>query len=69
MPTTIELFGMTPAVMALQRVHYDIVLHVGYDLPELPDDEPALADLEGVVAGAVASVMDLFLPRERKPSG
>ena len=69
LPTTIELFGMTPAVMALQRVHYDIVLHVGYDLPELPDDEPALADLEGVVAGAVASVMDLFLPRERKPSG
>jgi hypothetical protein len=69
LPTTIELLGMTPAVMALQRVHYDIVLDVDYDLSELPDDEAALAALEGAVAGVAASVMDLFLPRERKPSG
>ncbi len=69
LPTTIELLGMAPAVEALQRVHYDIVLDVGYDLPEVPDDEAALTDLEEVVASAAAEVLDLFLPRERKPPG
>lgn len=69
LPTTIELLGMAPGVKALQRVHYDIVLDVRYDLPEVPDDEAALADLEEVVASAAARVLELFLPRERKPSG
>lgn len=39
--------GDPPTVSeVLQRVHYDIVLDVGYDLPEVPDDEAALTDLE-----------------------
>ena len=69
LPTTIEILGMVPAVEALQRVHFDIVLEVGYELPEVPADASALAELEKAVADAAAAVLELFVPRQRKSPG
>lgn len=65
-PTTIDDEGMAPAIAALQHVHFDIVLEVGFRGASLPEDDSELAKLEALVANAAETVTQLFVPRQRK---
>ena len=69
LPTRIAVVGMLPAIEALQRVHFDIVLDVGFDGAVVPEDDSELAELEAAVIGAAAAALELFLPRQRKAPG
>ena len=65
--TTITDPGMQPEVAALQHVHFDAVLDVEWDSATLPDDDYARAELFEALEVAAAAVLQLFLPRLRKP--
>jgi len=69
LPTTIAVTGMMPAIEALQRVHFDIILDVDFAGAAVPEDEAELAELETAVASAAAAALELFLPRQRKAPG
>jgi hypothetical protein len=67
-PTTIVDPGMPQAILTIQRVHYDIVLGVAYQGSAIPNVDAEVAELIEAVAAAAAPVLELFLPRLRKPS-
>lgn len=48
-------------------MHYDIVLDVPFEAPAIPNVDAEVARLTEVVSLAATEVLDLFLPRLRKP--
>ncbi|MFP5488197.1 MAG: hypothetical protein ACLGHQ_07825 [Acidimicrobiia bacterium] len=65
--TTIVDPDMPPAIQTIQRVHFDIVLGVAYEGRAIPNVDAEVAELIEVVAAAALPVLELFLPRVRKP--
>ncbi len=65
--TTILDDAMPPGIQAIQRVHYDIVLGVPLEARAIPNIDAEVARLTDAVAARAGEVLDLFLPRMRKP--
>lgn len=65
--TTIVDEGLPEGIRTIQRVHYDIVLDVPFEAPAIPNVDAEVARLTEVVSLAATEVLDLFLPRLRKP--
>jgi hypothetical protein len=65
--TTIIDDEMAPGIRAIQRVHYDIVLGVPFAAAAIPNVDREVAQLTEAVTVAATKVLDLFVPRLRKP--
>jgi hypothetical protein len=65
--TTVVDEEMPEGVRAIQRVHYDILLDVPFAAAAIPNDDAEVARLTEAVMLAATEVLDLFLPRLRKP--